>query len=322
MNHLGIDLSKAYFDATYQDAKGQQEHGQFENKPSGFAALQKWLKSLGAGTVHACMEATNIYWEALADYLYEQGHAVSVVNPAQIKGFGMSQMQRNKTDKVDSRVIVAFCAALAPPRWQPPSALERKLRRRVRHRQALVKSQTQHKNRLADCQDEFVRQSLQTILATLQREIQRVDAEIIALIQGDPDLKQKKAWLKSIIGFGDQTVHLLLAEMYDLANYANAHAAAADAGVHPAHYQSGRTIYKKSRMCKVGKATVRGALYLPALTAMRHNPLIIQFVQRLQDKGKSTMVIIGAVMRKLIHLAYGVLKNRSPFDPNWHNQHA
>lgn len=318
MNYLGIDLSKAYFDATLQLAEGRQVHQQFANDPRGFAQLDRWLRQQqGTEALHVCMEATNIYWEALAEHLHAAGHTVSVVNPARIKGFAMSQLRRNKTDKLDSQVIAAFCASQQPAAWQPPSAAERQLRARVRHRQALIKTRTQQKNRLADCTDEAVRASLQRLIEALDSEISQVEQQISQLIAQEPTLRERKRLLSSITGLGPVAVHTIMAEMYDLADYTDAHAAAADAGVHPRHHESGSTIRRRATMSKQGKAAIRSVLYFPALTAMRHNPLIQAFVERLRRRNKPTMVIIGAVMRKLIHLAYGVLKNRTPFDPEW-----
>lgn len=322
MNHLGIDLSKVYFDAMLQQACGEQIHARFDNNAKGFIQLDKWLVKHGVDEVHACMEATNVYWEDLADYLYGKGYTVSVVNPARIKGFGMSQMQRNKTDKVDSKVIVTFCAALSPKAWQPPTAMQRKLRALVRHRDALVKTRTQQKNRLVDCRDDDVRLSLETLVTTLDAEIKRVEQQVADLIKQEPDLQEQKDLLLSIKGIGDTAAHVIMTEMYDLADYEDAHAAAADAGVNPAHHESGDTVRKKPKMSKVGKSAVRGVLYMPAITAIRHNPVIMALAAKLAAKNKSKKTIIGAAMRKLIHIAYGVLKNKTPFDPNWETNSA
>lgn len=316
MNYLGIDLSKKYFDATLRDASGSEEHARFDNSKSGFTALEKWLSSQGVSELHACMEATNIYWEELADDLHEKGYQVSVVNPACIKGFGMSQLQRNKTDKVDSKVIVAYCAALSPKLWTPPTPEQRKLRALVRHRETLIKTKTQQMNRVTDCRDEDVKHSLQSIIATLDAELASVGQQIADCIAQTPPLQEKKSLLLTIPGIGEIVAHLILAEMYDLADYENAHAAAADAGVNPAHHESGDTIRKKPKMSKMGKSAVRGILFMPAMVAIRHNPLIMALAQRLEARGKPKKVIIGAAMRKLLHIAYGVLKNKTPFDPN------
>lgn len=317
MNYLGIDISKKTFDATLRQESGNEIHAQFENTSKGFTELKEWLITHGMLKLHGCMEATNIYWEDLADYMYNEGYQVSVVNPARTKGYGMSQMQRNKTDKVDSKVIVSFCAATAPQLWHPPTPEERKLRSLSRHRDGLVKTRTQQKNRLTDCRDEDVARSLQSVIAMLDAEIEGMEKQIRAYIKENPILKERKELLLSIPGIGETTAHVIMAEMYDLADYENAHAAAADAGVHPAHYESGETIRKKPKMSKVGKSSIRAGLFMPAMTAIRSNPIIHSFAQRLEARGKPKMVIIGAAMRKLIHIAYGVLKHKTPFDPDF-----
>ena len=198
MNYVGIDLSKEYFDATVLTSSGEESHEQFENKATGFRAFQRWLKQHQVSEAHICMEATNIYWEELAEFLYAQGYTVSVVNPARIKGFAMSQLQRNKTDKLDSKVIAGFCQALKPRAWRPPSASQRKLRSLVRHREALVKTRTQQKNRLASCRDEDVRTSLESLIAILDAEIERnekLKQELMGMIQG----KEKKLANESFV---------------------------------------------------------------------------------------------------------------------------
>jgi transposase len=317
MMHLGIDLSKAYFDATVRKADSSKFHRRFDNDVNGFAALAVWLKEQGVRELQACMEATNIYWEGLADFLHGQGYTVSVVNPARIKGFAMSQLRRNKTDKLDSEVIADFCAKMEPLVWTPPSPEQHKLRSLVRHSEALQKTITQQKNRLASGNDDDVTASLERIIASLTEELQAIEEQIAAHIKQRPALVAEQKLLRSVIGIGPKASTKLLAEMYDLATYEDAHAAAADAGLSPAHHESGTTVRRKPRLCKVGKASVRSLLYWPAITAIKHNPVVKKLAQRLAAKGKPKMLIIAAAMRKLIHLAFGVLKNKTPFDPNW-----
>jgi transposase len=226
-------------------------------------------------------------------------------------------MQRNKNDKLDSGVICDFCATQQPEAWEPPSATQKELRSVERHRDDLQKMRTQTKNRLATAKEPKVRQSLQRLLDRLNEEMAEMDKQMETLVEETPTLKTHFDLLRSIISFGPRTALKLLAEMYDLAAYRSADAAAADAGVTPATYESGTTVRKKPKMSKVGKASVRGALFLPAMSAIRFNPLIQTFAERLRSKGKSEKVIIGAVMRKLMHLAYGVLKHQTPFDPHY-----
>lgn len=316
---LGIDISKKKFDATLINDQGQKHHRQFDNNEPGFKHLRRWLKTHKVVELHACMEATNIYWEELAQFLVDQGYQVSVVNPARIKGFAISQLRRNKTDKVDSQVVADFCAALKPTLWRPPSPTQRKLRALVRHQQALHKTLTQQRNRLASCQDDQVRTSLLRLIDTLQAEIQRLEHQIQAFIDQQSELKKQQNLLCSIKGFGSKTATKLLAEMYDLAAYDNAQAAAADAGLTPSQHTSGSSVRRKPKLSKMGKASVRGMLYFPAITALQHNPIIRALKERLEARGKQWKVIVVAAMRKLLHIAYGVLKNETPFDPNYVN---
>jgi transposase len=315
--NVGIDIALKKFDATVQAEPGAKTHATFANNTTGFARLVKWLQGQGREPAHICMEATNVYWEALAEFLHGQGYAVSVVNPARIAGHARSQMRRNKTDKVDSEVICDFCATQQPDLWTPPSAVQKQLRSLERHRDDLEKTLTQEKNRLSTCSEPWVRQSLQRLIETLQDEMAQVDAQLKDLIAQNADLTEQFALLTSIPSLGPRTATKLMAEMYDLATYTDAAAAAADAGVSPANHESGETVRKKTKLSKVGKAAVRGALYFPAMSAIRFNPFIRNLAQRLREKGKTEMVIIGAAMRKLLYLAYGVLKHKKPFDPNY-----
>lgn len=315
MHHLGIDLAKRSFDVTLLRDGGDRRHRQFANTPSGFAALQDWLKSQHIAHVHACMEATNVYWEALATFLHDSGHTVSVVNPARIKGFGQSQMNRTKTDKQDSRLIAAFCLQATPEPWTPPSAAQRTLRALTRHRDDLLQTRTQLSNRLNDTTDSLVRESLTTVLTTVEQQLQSVQAQLKQHLAEHPALGEQAALLTAIVGIGAITASKLLGELYDIDRYTSAKALAADAGVTPAHYESGTSVRRRARMSKLGKASVRAALYWPAITAMRHCEAFATFAARLQARGKAKGVIIGAVMRKLLHVVYGVLKHKTPFDP-------
>ena len=137
------------------------------------------------------------------------------------------------------------------------------------------------------------------------------------MIDQHDDLRHNHKLISSIKGLGPDTASLVLAEFYDLAQYADAKAVAADAGVTPAKYESGTSVRRKARMSRIGKSAVRGALFWPAQTAIRWNPLVADLAQRLQQRGKPFGVILVAAMRKLLHLIFGVVKNNTPFDPNF-----
>lgn len=315
MDRLGIDLAKARFDATLLLHTGKQYHRSFSNNPAGFEELAAWLAEHSVSQLHACMEATNVYYEALASFLYQAGHTVSVVNPARIKGFAQAEMQRNKTDKLDSALIAAFCAKHTPDPWKPLGEAQRRLRALVRHREDLLQTQLQQRNRLRDTSDALVQASLEAVLEALAKQLKAVEQQIKEHVATHAELQTNMKLLTAVVGIGMITAVKLLAEFTELGQYESAKAAAADAGLTPAQFESGTSVRRKTRLSKVGKAGVRAALYWPAITAMRRCPGFKAFAERLAARNKLRKVIIGAVMRKLVHICYGVLKHRTPYDP-------
>jgi transposase len=315
MDILGIDLAKLTFDATLLLGSGEQHSHSFPNTPEGFTQLQAWRAQHGVTEMHACMEATNIYWEALATFLHEAGHTVSVVNPARIKGYAQATMQRNKTDKLDSAIIASFCKTHRPTAWQPLSEAHKRLRSLVRHREDLLQTQLQQQNRLRDTTDTLVRDSLQAVLDTIAKQVEAVERSIKEHLAAHAELRTNLELLPAIVGIGVVTAAKLLAEFADLEQYESAKAAAADAGLTPSQFESGTSVRKRPRLSKMGKAGIRAALYWPAITAMRCCPAYKAFAARLAARGKPKKVIIVAVMRKLVHIVYGVLKHRTPYDP-------
>ena len=315
MHILGIDLAKKTFDVTLLTPADARHHHTFPNTATGFRDLWRWVKQHGACSVRACMEATNVYWEALAAFLADAQHIVSVVNPARIKGFAQSQMNRTKTDKQDSRIIALFCLQCHPDAWTPPSAAQRHLRALVRHRDDLLQTRTQLSNRLGDTNDTLVRVSLEALLASVEEQLTQVHNQLKQHLKEHGELGEQGALLRAIVGIGAITAYKLLAEFYDIDAYGSAKSLAADAGVTPAQYESGTSVRRRARLSKVGKASVRAALYWPAIVAMRRCEGFKAFAARLAARGKAKGVIIGAVMRKLIHICYGVLKHQTPYDP-------
>ena len=315
MDYLGIDLAKLTFDATLLMGSGAPHYHSFPNMSEGFAALQVWLAQHGVTELHACMEATNVYWEALATWLHAQGHTVSVVNPARIKGYAQATMQRNKTDKLDSAVIACFCKTHHPTAWQPLTEAQRRLRALIRHREDLLQTQLQQQNRLRDTTDTLVQSSLQAVLDIIAKQLEAVERSIKEHVAAHAELRANLQLLTAIVGIGALTAAKVLAEFADLEQYESAKAAAADAGLTPSHFESGTSVRKRARLSKMGKAGIRAALYWPAITAMRCCPAFKAFAARLAARGKPKKVIIVAVMRKLVHIIYGVLKHRTPYDP-------
>jgi len=314
---LGIDIAKDTF-AVALLHNSQCEQASFPNTPNGMQKLLTWLRKRKLTHVHACMEATGVYGEALALTLFEAGHTVSVVNPARIAAYAKSQLARNKTDAVDAQLIARFCLKEEPRAWTPPTPEVRDLRALVRHLDDLLAMRQAEANRLqAGSHPQAVQQTLEDHLAFLAQQIDQLRQQIDAHIDSHPDLKRQCALLVSIKGIGRRTAALLLAELGDISAFENARAVAAQAGLTPRQFSSGSSVRKRTRLSKVGSARLRKALYFPAIVAKRHNPIVRAFCARLLAAGKSPMAVVGAAMRKLIHLVYGVLKTNTPFDPNY-----
>ncbi len=150
-----------------------------------------------------------------------------------------------------------------------------------------------------------------------QGQIKHVRKKIQAHIEEHSDLRTQKELLESIPGVGQATIAQILSFMGTPKRFENAKQLAAFVGLNPRQCQSGSSIHGKTKLSKTGDADLRKALYMPAITAKKHNPIIRIFCERLQQAGKPKMVIIGAAMRKLLCLIYGVLKSGKPFDANW-----
>lgn len=313
---LGIDISKATFNAALLLDNGKLRHKVFANNPTGFQHLSDWLIKHKAQVIHACMEATGTYGEALATYLHQAGHRVSVVNPSIIKAFAITEMSRTKTDKGDATLIARYCQKHQPSAWSPPAPEISELQALVRRLEALLEMLQQERNRLsAGINSALVKEKIQEHIEYLNEQIRHTQELIWEHIEQHPRLKQQRDLLTSIPGIGETTAARFLAEIVEIDNYESARQVAAFAGLVPKHKESGTSVKGKPRLCKVGSARLRKAFYFPAIVASKHNPLIKALSQRLRERGKCAMVIIGAAMRKLIHIAYGVLKSGKPFDP-------
>lgn len=314
---LGIDVSKATLDlALYQD--DALSNRQFRNSAEGFREIVVWLRQRRTGKVHACLEATGQYGDGIAEYLYRMGIDVSVVNPARIKHYANSKLRRNKTDKADAQLIAEYCWRENPGLWTLPAASFKNLQALIRHLDDLQMTHSQTSNRLASgvITPEVVEQ-LQALNLFLLEQIKGTKQAVQSLIDHTPEYKRDQKLLSSIPGIGKLTAAKLLGEIRNIREFENARELAAYAGLTPRIFLSGTSVHRKSCLAKTGNANLRKALYMPALVAKRHNPIIHNLSERLLCSGHQPKEVIGAAMHKLLHLAYGVLKTGYPFDPNY-----
>lgn len=206
---VGIDVSKRKFDCALL-LKEKFKTKVFENTEQGYRELGDWLKHQGVERAQVCMEATGVYYEALALHLHEAGQVVSVVNPARIKGFAQSVLARTKTDRVDARLIARFCAAHQPATWQPQAPRLRELQALVARVEALNHMLTQETNRLAIA-PALTRGSIEKIVEVLAQEIAALKRQIRKHIDHHPDLRSKHDLPQSIPGIGAATIAQILA---------------------------------------------------------------------------------------------------------------
>ena len=312
---LGIDVSKAKFDVALL-SEDRMRHRVFDNDDSGFDALAGWLTKVEAGSLHACMEATGGYGDDLALFLHAQGLRVSIVNPARIKAFGQSEGVRTKTDKVDAGVIARFCRAHQPEPWTPPTPRMRELRALVRRCAALKEMRIKELQRRAHgSASALVRVSIEQSICRLDDEIAAISNAIAGLIADDDHLSRCQRLLLSIPGIGQQSAAILLAEVPDFRAFGHNKQITAFAGLSPQEHTSGSSVHGKTRISKTGNPRLRAALYMCALSARRTNPTLKAFGDRLKDAGKPPKVVLIAVARKLLVIAYGVMKTQRIFQP-------
>lgn len=308
---LGIDVAKKKLDVCLIFAS-KVLMKKFDNNIKGIKLLLGWLASLKLEQVHACLEATGVYGETVTEMLHERGYRVSVVNPFRIKSFAKSDLKRNKTDAADARTIAEFCLARDPKEWHPLPPEIKQLQSLTRRIDVLEQLVLAEQNRL-DVAPEAVRPSLKRVIKDLKKEIDNVQRLIKDHIDSHPDLRRQSKLLQSIPGIGEKTARLLLGEI-EFSSFESARALAAYVGVTPSRSQSGTSL-DWTRLSKLGNGRIRKALYFPAIVAVQYNIVIKLFARRLSENGKTPMQVVGAAMRKLLHIAFGVIKHNRPFDP-------
>ena len=313
---VGIDVSKETLDANC--ARGRRKQSRiFANSPEGWKLVLSWLKAMGSKQTHVCMEATGRYSLGMALALHEAGHVVSVVNPAQIRDFARTKLGRNKTDKVDAALIREYAELFEPQPWVPPSPAMRRLCELQTVRAGIIRSRTEWKNCIGSGLDDSTATRLAA--ATIEHftsQLEAIDRVIGETIDQDAELRGRRELLLSVIGVGETLAALLMTEMPEPGVLRRSSEMVAYAGLNPSHHRSGSSIDRPTRISKIGNATLRSSLYMPALSAMRFNPAVAALVARLKSAGRlKPKQIVVAAMRKLLVLCFGVLKTGKRFDP-------
>jgi len=319
--YLGIDISKHSFTSAIEieGLKAKEIMSPYPNKAKGYNQLKqtviKLTKQYKTDEVHLGVESTGGYEVTLVKWF--RAHTdfkITIINPVQVKRFMQSRLIRTKTDPVDARSIASYLAINKPEATAVlPNEIE-DLKALSRHLDHLIRKRASEMTYLESVRDSDVKQMVKQTIRSYDRQIEKVEKKITDHLDNHPKLKANQELLKSIPGIGETTSGILLSEINSSLDPKQQ---VAHAGLAPRERQSG-TLRGKPQLCKTGNRRLRRALYLPTLTAIRFNPIIKTFYERLLSKGKPKMVAIGACMRKLLHIVIGVLKNQIPFNPDYH----
>lgn len=321
MFYLGVDVAKAKLDCMLLDtSNGKLKSKSIANTVAGFGQLLEWLVKQKAAKPHVVMEPTGVYHEGAALALSDAGLEVSLVNPAQLRSFAQGLGVKTKTDKADSAVLARYGATQKPAPWQPPSQSARRLKALLTRRDALADDLQRELNRQEannfSPAPEAVGESIAQSIDFIQAELKRLEKMIADHIDRDPDLRNKKDLLETIPGVGPRVASHMTA-LFAGRTFERAEQLAAYLGLVPVQWESGSSVRGRPHMSKAGPAHLRKVLYMPAVVARRWNPHIKALNDRLLAKGKSKMAAIGAAMRKLAHLCFGVVHSGKPYDPNY-----
>lgn len=299
-NYIGVDVAK--------ESLALAGVGRTQELPNDVKGHRRFLSLLAksAQPVHVILEASGGYEQAFVRLLHEAKIAVSVVEPSRVRGFAQAKGLRAKTDPIDASVLRAFGQAIQPRPTLPPSQEQLRLGELVTRRAQLIESEVAESNRSAHYLDPMVRRQAGVYLRLLRRQIQQCEKAITELIKANPSMQQRFQRLQQVSGVGATTAAILLADMPELGSVGDGSAAAL-AGVAPYNCDSGP--FRGIRRIRGGRASVRRALYMAALSAARHDAVLKRFYLRLRSAGKKPLVALVAVMRKLIILLNRMVKN-------------
>ena len=324
MFYLGIDVAKAKLDCCLllDETAGRRKTKVVNNTKPGIIDLLAWAakQNISPEELHVIMEATGIYHEQAAMALSDAGVMVSIVNPAQVKDFGRSLAVRTKTDGVDSFVLARYGALLKPAAWASPAPEARMLQALLARREAIAQDLQRERNRqekaYATDTPELILKSLEDSIEFLVKQFAQLQQDIDDHINKHPSLEKDMNLLQSIPGVGPQVGSNMLSVLSSH-RFESAEQLAAYLGLVPVEKQSGSSVRGRAKLSKAGPARMRAVLYMAAVVAKRCNPHVKAVYDRLLARGKTKMSALGAAMRKLVHLCFGVIKTQQPYQHDY-----
>lgn len=315
----GVDVSQRVLDVAVRTPTGGERTGQFPNTAAGHRQLIGWLTKRGHAA-QVVLEATGVYGLDLALALHAAPRlTVMVVNPRAARQFAEACQLRSRTDATMAHTLCEFAARMAFVAWEPPAPPVRALRALARRVATLTRECAREQNRAhaaaasADT-PAVVRNDLEVNVRHLQRRIAALERQARTLIADQPRLAQAYQHLISVRGIAHTSAVQLLGELLVLPADMTVRQWVAHSGLDVQHVTSGTSVHHRPRLSKRGNAQLRRVLYMPALVAVRHEPHVRAFYDQLLAKGKKPLQALVAVMRKLLHAIYGMLKTNTDFD--------
>lgn len=306
---VGIDVAKAHLDVARGPDAAVTRH---PNDEAGIAAILALLADPAPALI--VLEATGALEVPLVAALAAAGMPVVVVNPPQARRFAQAVGRTAKTDAIDARALALFAQRIRPEARPLPDAAARELGERLARRRQLIAMRTAESSRLGTAHAASVRADLEAHIAYLTGQVDRVDGELAEAIRSSPAWRQRDELLRSIPGVGPVAARTPLGELPELGTLGRRKVAAL-VGLAPMNRDSGAM--RGKRTIVGGRAAVRTALYMASLSAVRHNPTLKAFYERLVAAGKPKKLALTAAAHKLLTIADAVIRTRRPWDPKF-----
>jgi transposase len=312
--YLGLDVAKDKLDVVLHRGS-QKSHRVFLNTAAGFQQLHAWMSGVPSSQVLVCLEATGSYSDGIAAFLVEQGYGTALLNPAVLVNYRKSENIRSKTDKLDAELLARYAQQHQPRLWRPLPQPVQSLRRLLEYRTDVLRMQQQERNRLhAGRLTDWTRAQVQEHVQILQRQLKAAEKQIKTFLKSQTDLCALWERLQSIPGIGWLSAALLIALIGDIGRFQRVGALVSLAGLALVERESGTSVHAHPHIDRHGYPQLRQVLYWAAIAALRTDAQMQAWAARLRERGKAGKVVLVAVMRKLLHIVYGVWKTQTDYD--------
>jgi len=326
MHFIGCDVSKLTLDLAGMIPSGSPKPLilKVSNNPSGLTQITRWLDQHWLGQrsdICVVVEATGVYHLPAAEQLHTAGFKVTVCNPGRAADYSRSQNRVNKSDASDALSLQRYGAGLEQIHWFEPNLPEiAQLKALLGLMDQLERDIRRWRNRLEKAQflpcGGLPTKAIRRQIRNLERELTRTQKDIDALVASSESMKRDQQLMCSITGIGTKTSQRLL-PLVQAGRFKSARQMAAFLGLTPCHRTSGTSLRSPGRLSGRGDPRLRAALYMPAVSAIQHDPGMKGFYRTLIKRGKTPKQALTAVMRKLVHVCYGVVKNQTPYQQDW-----